>query len=99
MKKLTCWRWRIKKCLIWMVTCIHFSNGENMKFYLVTSYDGHKIILLTHMKNVSVGINAMISARPAGRLSICGKNFNIAIFSDTINTISKCQNLHDGTSH
>ena len=29
----------------------------------------------------------MISVRPAGRLSVCGKNFNIAIFSDTVSMI------------
>ena len=27
----------------------------------------------------------MTSDRPAGRLSVCGTNFNVAIFSDTIN--------------
>ena len=32
-------------------------------------------------------IYVMISVRPAGRLPICGKNFNIAIFSDTIDMI------------
>ena len=26
----------------------------------------------------------MISVRPAGRLSVCGENFNVAIISDTI---------------
>ena len=30
----------------------------------------------------------MISVRPACRLSVCGKNFNVAIFSDTINMVS-----------
>ena len=27
----------------------------------------------------------MISVRPAGRVSVCDKNFNVAIFSDTVN--------------
>ena len=30
----------------------------------------------------------MISVRPAGRLSVCGKHFNTAIVSDTINMIN-----------
>ena len=30
----------------------------------------------------------MISVRPAGRLSKCGKNFNVAIYSDTVNMIN-----------
>ena len=30
----------------------------------------------------------MSCVRPAGRLSGCGKNFNVAIFSDTINIIN-----------
>ena len=30
----------------------------------------------------------MISARPTGRLSVCSKNFNVAIFSGTINMIN-----------
>ena len=29
----------------------------------------------------------MITVRPAGRVFVCGKNFNVAIFSDTINMI------------
>ena len=29
----------------------------------------------------------MISVRPAGRVSVCSKNFNVAIFSDAINMI------------
>ena len=30
----------------------------------------------------------MISVRPASQLSVCGKNLNIAIFSDTMNMIN-----------
>ena len=30
----------------------------------------------------------MISVRPAGQVFVCGKNFNVAIFSDTINMIN-----------
>ena len=30
----------------------------------------------------------MISVTPADLLFVCGKNFNVAIFSDTINTIN-----------
>ena len=30
----------------------------------------------------------MISVRPAGQLSVCGKNFNVAIFLDTISKIN-----------
>ena len=26
--------------------------------------------------------------RPAGRVSVCGKHFNVAIFTDTINTMN-----------
>ena len=30
----------------------------------------------------------MISIKPAGQLSVCGKNFNVAIVLDTINMIN-----------
>ena len=30
----------------------------------------------------------MVSVKPAGQLTICGKNFNFVIFSDTINMIN-----------
>ena len=33
-------------------------------------------------------VHQMISVRPAGRVSVCGKNFNVTIFSDTINMIN-----------
>ena len=39
------------------------------------------------MKNASLYKNR-ISARSDRRLNVCGKNFNVAIFSDTINTIN-----------
>ena len=41
---------------------------------------------LSHRKTKCMFV--MISARPAGWLSVCGKNFTIAIFSDTINMIN-----------
>ena len=31
----------------------------------------------------------MISVRPAGQVSVCGKKFNITIFSDPVNMIPK----------
>ena len=33
-------------------------------------------------------VHVMISVGPAGLLSACGKNFNVAIFSDTVNVIN-----------
>ena len=46
----------------------------------------------------------MISVRPAGRLSVCGKNVNVAIFSGAVNFLGrckydKCQTLRDGSTH
>ena len=35
-----------------------------------------------------MGVYVMISVRAAGGVSACGKNLNVAIFSDTINTIN-----------
>ena len=43
------------------------------------------VLLLTHMKNVSLWNDPV---RLVGSLSVCGKNFNVAIFSDTINMIN-----------
>ena len=49
----------------------------------------------THMKNV----NMCNVTFPAGRVIVRhGKNFNAAIFSDTIKS-DNCQTLHDGTTH
>ena len=42
----------------------------------------------TLMKNVSLCNDQCKAGRPAGRMSACGNNFNVAIFSDTINTIN-----------
>ena len=39
----------------------------------------------------------LISVRPAGWLSVCGKNFNVAIFLDTKNMM--CLILHDSSTH
>ena len=39
----------------------------------------------------------MISVRSADWVFVCGKNFNIVIFSGTM--YDKCQTLHDGTTH
>ena len=36
---------------------------------------------------VYVVISVWLDGQLTGRLSVCGKNFNIAIFSDTINMI------------
>ena len=30
----------------------------------------------------------MVSVTPAGRVSVCGKNFNVVIFSNTVNMIN-----------
>ena len=35
-----------------------------------------------------MGVRIIISVRPASRLSVCGKNFNVAVFSYTINVIN-----------
>ena len=40
----------------------------------------------------------MMSVRLASQLSICGKNFEVAIFSDVIYKYDKCQTLHDGST-
>ena len=43
------------------------------------------VLLLTHMKNVSLWNDPV---RLVGSLSVCGKNFNVAIFSVTIHMIN-----------
>ena len=45
-----------------------------------------ELLLWTHMKNVSLCNDPYY--QPAGRVSVCGKNFNVEIFSDTMNMIN-----------
>ena len=33
-------------------------------------------------------VQLLVLGRPAGRMSVCSKNFNVAIFSDTIDIIN-----------
>ena len=39
------------------------------------------------MTREKMWVYVVISVRPAGRVSVCGKNINVAIFSDTVNMI------------
>ena len=47
-----------------------------------------ELCFLAHMKNESLCHDQCSSAWPAGRLTVCGKDFYIVIFSDTINMIN-----------
>ena len=45
-------------------------------------------LFLSRIKNVSKCIVTISLGKPAGQLSVCGKNFNVVIFSDTVNMMS-----------
>ena len=70
-------------CIIVVLIELCLFVPQSVTFIL---FQGHNSVrqFLTRMKNVYI----MISVRPACRLSVCGKHFNVAIFSDTINLIT-----------
>ena len=69
----------------------------SLKYTSVTQ----SILYFTFFTQLKIRVFVMITVKPAcqltGQLSICGKFFNIAIFSNTIN--NKYKTLHDCSTH
>ena len=59
-------------------------------------YQSHPLWLLLLLLYEKMWVYVMISVRPASQFFICGKNVNVAIFSDLYD---KCLTLHDGSTH
>ena len=69
---------------LWRSLSINFSTTESLPDLWWKKWRGTRLKLLAFAWKMWVCV--MISGRqPASRVSVCGKNFNVAIFSDTMN--------------